>query len=98
MQWKRKIRSFLRDTDGAVTMEYVLLCVLLAAGSVMMIITFSRSVARQFALASYAMAGHDPELIKETKEAFQEAQKEDAVVGSVYSDYMHGEKVNEKGK
>lgn len=86
------------DIDGAVTMEYVLLCVMLAAGSVMMIITFSRSVVRQFALVSYAMSGYAPDRLEEGRDYFRQSQEDDAVVANVYSDYMHGEKVNEKLK
>jgi len=97
MRFFRKIRRFLTDARGAVTMEYVLLCVLLAAASVMMIITFSRAVARQFAMVSYAMSGYAQEQIEEGIEQFRQAQKDDAVVADVYSDYMHGEKVNKQG-
>ena len=96
MRFWRKIRSFLKDTGGAVTMEYVLLCVLLAAGSIMMIITFSRAVVRQFALVSYAMSGYAPDRIEQGRDYFRQAQEDDAVVANVYSDFMHGEKVNDK--
>lgn len=90
--WKR-ITSLLRDDSGAVTMEYVLLCVLIAAASVMMVVSFSRAVTRQIALVSYAMSGYSEEELQETQERFREAGEDDAVVGSVYSDYMHGERV-----
>ena len=96
MRFWRKIRSFLKDTDGAVTMEYVLLCVMLAAGSIMMVITFSRAVVRQFALVSYAMSGYAPDRIEQGRDFYRESQKEDAVVAGVYADYMHGEKVTDK--
>ena len=96
MRFWRKIRSFLKDTDGAVTMEYVLLCVMLAAGSIMMIITFSRAVVRQIALVSYAMSGYAPDRIEQGRDYFRQAQEDDAVVANVYSDFMHGEKVNDK--
>lgn len=95
MRLQRKIRFFLKDTRGAVTTEYVLLCVMLAAGAMMMVISFSRAVARQFALVSYAMTGYSSELIGETQEAFRNDQKDDAVVAGIYSDYMHGEKVDD---
>ena len=98
MRFFRKIRRFLTETKGAVTMEYVLLCVLLAAASVMMVIAFSRAVARQFAMVSYAMSGYAQEQIEEGVKQFREAGKDDAVVADVYSDYMHGEKVNKKGE
>ena len=98
MRFFGKIRRFLTDARGAVTMEYVLLCVLLAAASVMMIIAFSRAVARQFAMVSYAMSGYAQEQLEEGIEQFRQAQKDDAVVADVYSDYMHGEKVNKKGE
>ena len=97
MRFLRKIRRFLADDGGAVTMEYVLLCVLLAAGSVMMVIAFSRAVARQFAMVSYAMSGYPQEQLEEGVKQFRQAGKDDAVVADVYSDYMHGEKVNKRG-
>ena len=96
MRFWRQIRSFLKDTDGAVTMEYVLLCVMLAAGSIMMVITFSRAVVRQFALVSYAMSGYAPDRIEQGRDYYRQSQEDDAVVANVYSDFMHGEKVNDK--
>jgi len=96
MRFWRKIRFFLKDSGGAVTMEYVLLCAMLAAGSVMMVITFSRAVVRQFALVSYAMSGYAPDRIEQGRDYFRQAQEDDAVVANVYSDFMHGEKVNDK--
>lgn len=92
--WKR-LTVLWRGNSGAVTMEYVLLCVLIAAASVMMVISFSRAVTRQIALVSYAMAGYSEEELQETQERFREDVEDDAVVGSVYSDYMHGERVTQ---
>jgi len=95
---KRAVRSRLRELfhgdGGAVTMEYVLLCTLIAAASILMVVTFSRAVVRRMALVSYAMAGHDPELLEEAQQRFRDDTKDDAVVGEVYSDYMHGERVD----
>ena len=97
---RHPIRAFWRELihgdGGAVTMEYVLLCTLVAAASVMMVITFSRAVVRRFALVSYAMAGYEPEDLEEAQQRFRDDTKEDAVVGDVYSDYMHSEKVNKE--
>ena len=90
--WKR-LPALLRENSGAVTMEYVLLCVLIAAASVMMVITFSRAVTRQIALVSYAMSGYSGEELQEAQERFRDDSEDDAVVGNVYSDYMHGERV-----
>jgi len=92
-----RMRDLWKECDGAVTMEYVLLCVMLAAASVMMVIAFSRSVARQFALVSYAMSGYPQEQLSEGLEQFRQAEKDDKVVGEVFSDYMHGEKVERLG-
>ena len=92
----RKIRSLLEDCDGAITMEYLLLCVMLSAGALMMVITFSRAVVRQFALVSYAMSGYAPDRIEQGRDFYRESQKEDAVVAEVYADFMHGEKVTDK--
>jgi len=91
-----KLQRFWSDSGGAVTMEYVLLCLMLATASVMMIISFSRAVARRFALVSYAMSGYSAEQIAEADENFRNEQENDAVVGETYSDYMHGEKVNQE--
>lgn len=98
MRFFGKIRRFLTDDRGAVTMEYVLLCVMLAAASVMMVIAFSRAVARQFAMVSYAMSGYAQEQLEEGVKQFRQAEKDDAVVADVFSDYIHGEKVNRQGE
>ena len=98
MRFFGKIRRFLTDARGAVTMEYVLLCVMLAAASVMMVIAFSRAVARQFAMVSYAMSGYAQEQLEEGVKQFRQAEKDDAVVADVFSDYIHGEKVNRQGE
>ena len=97
MGFFRKIRRFLTDDRGAVTMEYMLLGVMIATASVMMIVAFSRAVARQFALVSYAMTGYSREQLEQGAEQFRQAQKDDAVVGNVFSDYIHNEKVNKQG-
>ena len=94
---RARLRELFRGDGGAVTMEYVLLCTLLAAASVLMVVTFSRAVVRRMALVSYAMAGHDPEQLEEAQQRFRDDTDDDAVVAGVYSDYMHGERVN-KGK
>ena len=93
---RASMRSFFHGDGGAVTMEYVLLCLLIAAASVMMVITFSRAVVRRFALVSYAMAGYEPEELEEAQQRFRDDTKDDVVVAEVYSDYMHGEKVNKE--
>ena len=94
---RARLRRLLHGDGGAVTMEYVLLCTLIAAASILMVVTFSRAVVRRMALVSYAMAGHDPEQLEEAQQRFRDDTDDDAVVAGVYSDYMHGERVN-KGK
>lgn len=91
---RARLRELFHGDGGAVTMEYVLLCTLIAAASILMVVTFSRAVVRRVALVSYAMAGYDAELIEEAQERFRDDTDDDAVVGEVYSDYMHGERVN----
>ena len=93
MKSYQKIRDFLFNENGAVTMEYVLLCLLIAAASVMMVVSFSRALVRQFALVSYSMTGYSSDELKDAQERFREDVEGDAVVGRVYSDYMHGEHV-----
>ena len=91
---RARVRELLHGDGGAVTMEYVLLCTLIAAASILMVVTFSRAVVRRVALVSYAMAGYDSELIEEAQQRFRDDTDDDVVVGEVYSDYMHGERVN----
>ena len=94
--WKRRKAGFFRrlvcSCSGAVTMEYALLCVLIAGGAVMMVVTFSRAVTKQFALMSYVMAPLPNEDFSEIQRRFREDTELDAEVGSQYSDYMHGER------
>ncbi len=92
----KTVRRLACSDAGAVTMEYVLLCVMIAAASMMMVICFSRAVARQFAMVSYAMAGHPSELLEETRDRFKQDAKDDAVVANVYSDRLHGEATTER--
>ncbi|MBQ9502032.1 MAG: hypothetical protein IJU70_07750 [Lentisphaeria bacterium] len=91
-----RIKRFLKNDSGAVTMEYVLLCVLIAAGSMLMVVTFSRAVARRMALVSYAMAGYSSEQLKEGAEKFKQDTEDDVVVSNVYLDYMQSSKTVEK--
>lgn len=93
---KGKIFRFIKDSSGVVTMEYVLLCVLLAGAAVMMVVTFSRAVMRQAALLSYVMAPMENEDFSEIQKRFRDDTSNDVTVGNVYSDYMHGEKVNKE--
>ncbi len=93
--WKRKAGFFRRlvfSGSGAVTMEYVLLCVLIAGGAVMMVVTFSRAVTKQFALMSYVMAPLPDEDFSAIQQRFRDDTDKDAKVGSQYSDYIHGVK------
>lgn len=85
-----------KNISGAITMEYVLLCVLVAGASLMMVITFSRAVMRQMALLSYVMAPLPDEDFSEIQKRFRDDTENDAVTGSVYSDYMHGERVKKE--
>ena len=94
MKMRSRIRG--KNISGAVTMEYVLLCLMISAAVLMMIITFSRALARQFALVSYAMAGHSSEDLSEAQERFRKDEENDQVVGEIYSDYMHGERADKK--
>ena len=91
---RARLREFFRGDGGAVTMEYVLLCLMIASASILMIVTFSRAVVRRIALVSYAMTGYSPEDLDEIQQQFRDDTKDDAVVGEVYSDYMHNEKVD----
>ena len=85
-----------KTASGAITMEYVLLCVLAAGASIMMVLAFSRAVMRQMALLSYVMAPMENEDFSEIQQRFRNDTENDAVVGSTYSDYIHGERVNKE--
>ncbi len=85
-----------RALAGAVTMEYVLLCVLIASASVLMVITFSRAVMRQAALLSYVMAPLPDEDFSEIQQRFRDDTENDKIVGNTYSDYMHGERMEKE--
>ncbi|MBQ9337566.1 MAG: hypothetical protein IJS14_09775 [Lentisphaeria bacterium] len=85
-----------KTASGAVTMEYVLLCVLVAGASIMMVLAFSRAVMRQMALLSYVMAPMENEDFSEIQQRFRDDTENDKIVGSTYSDYMHGERVNKE--
>ena len=86
------IKRRLKSDSGVVTMEYALLCVLIAAGAMLMVVTFSRAVARRMALVSYAMSGYSSEQLKQGAEMFKQDTEDDAVVSNVYADYMHSNK------
>ena len=91
---RARLRELFHGDGGAVTMEYVLLCLMIASASILMIVTFSRAVVRRIALVSYAMTGYSPEDLDEIQQRFRDDTKDDAVVSEVYSDYMHNEKVD----
>ena len=93
---RRPLSRSRRTASGAITMEYVLLCVLVAGASLLMVITFSRAVMRQMALLSYVMAPLPDEDFSEIQKRFQDDTDNDVTVGSVYSDYMHGERVKKE--
>lgn len=70
-------------------MEYVLLCVMIAGGSMLMVITFSRAVMRQIALVSYTMTYPGDDL-KELQERFRDDTENDATVANIYSESFQG--------
>ena len=93
---RRLLSRYRRTASGVITMEYVLLCILIAGASLMMVITFSRAVMRQMALLSYVMAPLPDEDFSEIQKRFRDDTDNDVTVGSVYSDYMHGERVKKE--
>ncbi len=52
-----RLRKLCREESGAVTMEYVLLCLLIATGSMMAVIAFSRALLDMTHTMTYAMTG-----------------------------------------
>lgn len=85
-----------KTASGVITMEYVLLCVLVAGASIMMVLAFSRAVMRQMALLSYVMAPMQDEDFSKIQQRFRNDTDKDVTVSSVYSDYMHGERMNKE--
>ena len=92
----RPLSKYRKTASGVITMEYVLLCILVAGASLLMVITFSRAVMRQMALLSYVMAPLPDEDFSEIQKRFRDDTDNDVTVGSVYSDYMHGERVKKE--
>ena len=93
---RRPLSRYRKTASGVITMEYVLLCILVAGASLLMVITFSRAVMRQMALLSYVMAPLPDEDFSEIQKRFRDDTDNDVTVGSVYSDYMHGERVKKE--
>lgn len=92
----RPLSKYRKTASGVITMEYVLLCILVAGASLLMVITFSRAVMRQMALLSYVMAPLPDEDFSEIQKRFRDDTDNDVTVGNVYSDYMHGERVKKE--
>lgn len=92
----RPLSKYRKTASGVITMEYVLLCILVAGASLLMVITFSRAVMRQMALLSYVMAPLPDEDFSEIQKRFRDDTDSDVIVGNVYSDYMHGERVKKE--
>ena len=93
---RRPLSRYRKTASGVITMEYVLLCILVAGASLLMVITFSRAVMRQMALLSYVMAPLPDEDFSEIQKRFRDDTDKDVIVGNVYSDYMHGERVKKE--
>ena len=93
---RRPLSRYRKTASGVITMEYVLLCILVAGASLLMVITFSRAVMRQMALLSYVMAPLPDEDFSEIQKRFRDDTDSDVIVGNVYSDYMHGERVKKE--
>lgn len=85
---KNILRELYRDISGAVTMEYVLLCLLVAAGSIMAVIAFSRSIMDMTHTVTYAMTGQADKAANALKK-YRRDRAEDFKTAAQWSDSLH---------
>ena len=85
---RARLRELCRDSSGAVTMEYVLLCVLIAAGSALAVIAFSRSIMDMAHVATYAMTGQYEKAGNALKE-YRQDRAQDFDSAAQWSDSFH---------
>ena len=81
-------KNFLHDNVGAVTMEYVLLATLIAAGSLFAVIAFSRSIMDMFHVASYMMVAQ-PDKAENALKNYRKDRAEDMEKANEWSDSLH---------
>ena len=85
---KRRPRERRRNEAGVVTMEYVLLCLLVAAGSILAVVAFSRSVMDMAHTMTYAMTGQANKASNALKE-YRKDRADDFQKAAEWSDSLH---------
>ena len=85
---KNGMRKRRRNESGAVTMEYVLLCLLVAAGSILAVVAFSRSVMDMAHTVTYAMTGQASKASNALKE-YRKDRADDFQKAAQWSDSLH---------
>ena len=85
---KTRLRELCRDASGAVTMEYVLLCLLVSASSLLAVIAFSRSIMDMTHTVTYAMTGQTEKASNALKE-YRKDRAQDLKRAAQWSDSLH---------
>ena len=85
---RNRLRELCRGNFGAITMEYVLLCLLVAASSLLAVIAFSRSVMDMTHTVTYAMTGQFEKAESSLRE-YRKDRAEDLQKAAQWSDSLH---------
>ena len=85
---KNFTKKFFHNDSGAVTMEYVLLATLIAAGALFAVIAFSRSIMDMFHVASYMMVAQ-PDKAENALKNYRKDRAEDMEKANEWSDSLH---------
>lgn len=78
----------INDVSGAVTMEYVLLAVLIAAGALFAVINFSRSIFGMIHVATYMMTAQ-PDKAANALNIYKKDRAADAEEAQKWVDSLH---------
>ncbi len=82
------IHRLISDVSGAVTMEYVLLAVLIAAGALFAVINFSRSIFGMIHVATYMMTAQ-PDKAANALNIYKKDRAADAEEAQKWVDSLH---------
>ena len=86
----RIVCRLLGDEKGAVTMEYVILAVLIAAAAVVAVTVFGKNIVAMFNIGTQAMSGNT-EKAQATREAQKTGAATDAEKAGKYGETMGGD-------
>ena len=85
---RARLRELCRNDSGVVTMEYVLLCLLVSASSLLAVIAFSRSIMDMTHTVTYAMTGQTEKASSALKE-YRKDREQDFKQAAQWSDSLH---------